>query len=713
MIQEARNVTSRAIRLAQGFIAGSLAIAFLAGCSDSSSGPPATTTTSTPPPPVQGTGISGRVSAPGTMLARGDSDRRHWWAALLPAEAHAQAPVLKFVQNGKIFVFQIDDQGNPVGPVLATADIKVTGRYDVTLPVGVTLGPKLIVQAAPLNNAGPTPVCDPATPGCRAFGVTLNRQVLDTKVDITPLSEALLRSILKRIAATKGSLSDVTTEETKQLTDIIDAAVDANPSLFIGTTPTVVNNIVGSLSALIGSALNIVGSPGQTDAPTILTVSLPDGEVGQPYKQSLVAVGGTGGLTWSLALDSGDLPTGLSLGAGGKFNGHPLGSGATLLKVQVVAAGSLAPPATQSLGLTVNLPGEGSDFPITVGTGLTPDYSWPGSSLSSLSVSRETAPLLGVWYIIEGRTDVTPPVTQGTVPTDATALVTTETTLTAGVQYRVTILRAGGDLGFATFIPQAQPPPPPPPNGSGPDYVLAFVGHGIGSAQNNTISIDPAVRTPVTTTFNSAKHMIGFDSFSNDPSGSKEEPTIGGMAVSDYAADALISIGRWNAGTSGGEYKDAPTFTCTPNQGLHYAVGKPGTLSAAMPTSGVVNYIPIATTKPTYHDGSPAIDGTNALSGTIIVDFANKKVGLDLTIAMPDRTVTLKTKGGIVTPSQSEISYSDTPTAQQFGATFGRHTVGGFFAGANAERMGVIIRYGINNTQQIDVAAMYEKVVPP
>jgi len=684
----------------------------LTGCSDSSSTPPPTTAAGTPPPPVQGISISGRVLAPGTMLARTDPGRRRWWQALLPAEAYAQVPpVLKFVQNGNIFVFQIDDQGNPVGPVLATSDIKVTGRYDVTLPVGVTLGPKLIIQAAPLNSPGPTPVCDPATPGCTALGVTLNRQALvNTNLDITPLSEVLMRSILKRIATTKGSLSDVTTEELKQLTDLIDGAVDANPFLLSGTTPVVVNNILSSLSALLNSALNIVGGPGQTDAPTILTVSIPDGVVGESYKQALVAVGGTGGLTWSLAFDSGPLPTGISLGAGGRLNGQPLGSGSTLLKVQVVAADNPLQPATQSLGLTITLPGEGSRFPITVGTGLTPEYSWPGLPLLALSVSRETAPLVGVWHVIAGRTDVTPPVTQGTVPTEATALVTTETTLTADVQYRVTILRAGGDVGFATFIPQA---PPPPPNGSGPDHILAFVGHGTGSAQGDIVSVGPSLRRPATTTFDAAKHMTGFDASNEDPG---TAPTIGNMKVDDFSADALISIGRWNSGISGGTYQSAPMFTCTPSQGLHYAVGKPGTPSAGMPTTGVANYIPIATTKPTYHDGSPVIDSTNALSGTILVDFASKKVGLNLTIKMPDRTVTLQTKGGIATPTQSEISYSNTGTAQLFGnnpGDLGRHTVGGFFVGANAERMGVIIRYGINNTQQIDVAAMYEKVVPP
>ncbi len=63
-------------------------------------------------------------------------------------------------------------------------------------------------------------------------------------------------------------------------------------------------------------------------APTVLTIattSLPDGLVGQPYSQSLSAVGGTPGYTWSLT--GGQLPTGLSLNGSGTVAGIPTDPG--------------------------------------------------------------------------------------------------------------------------------------------------------------------------------------------------------------------------------------------------------------------------------------------------------------------------------------------------------------------------------------------------
>ena len=61
-------------------------------------------------------------------------------------------------------------------------------------------------------------------------------------------------------------------------------------------------------------------------APQIITETLPDWTVGQPYSQQLQATGGTGILTWSDKY--GDLiGTGLTLSATGLLSGTPLASG--------------------------------------------------------------------------------------------------------------------------------------------------------------------------------------------------------------------------------------------------------------------------------------------------------------------------------------------------------------------------------------------------
>jgi hypothetical protein len=99
----------------------------------------------------------------------------------------------------------------------------------------------------------------------------------------------------------------------------------------------------------------------------------------------------------------------------------------------------------------------GGDFAIDVGTGLQPLYSWGAGAAVSVEVARTTN-LLAVWHVASPQAqDITSPVRHGTVPAGAVELhdlADAETTLTAGVQYRITItLVNGAQTAFLIFTP--------------------------------------------------------------------------------------------------------------------------------------------------------------------------------------------------------------------------------------------------------------------
>ncbi|HEX7615083.1 MAG TPA: putative Ig domain-containing protein [Thermoanaerobaculia bacterium] len=86
---------------------------------------------------------------------------------------------------------------------------------------------------------------------------------------------------------------------------------------------------------------------------TITTASLPNGTPGTPYSQPLVATGGSGTLTWSLATGSQPPPPGIGLTTAGVLSGTPTGTGTYPFTVQVVDSGSPQQTATGSLSITV------------------------------------------------------------------------------------------------------------------------------------------------------------------------------------------------------------------------------------------------------------------------------------------------------------------------------------------------------------------------
>lgn len=98
--------------------------------------------------------------------------------------------------------------------------------------------------------------------------------------------------------------------------------------------------------------------------------------------------------------------------------------------------------------------GGGSSFTVTVGAGLNPQYSWTVGNAFSLSVVRTAAPTVIVWGLATpGANNIASAVTHGTVPAGAvqTSFSSTETTLSAGVSYRVSVSRLDGSTGYTDF----------------------------------------------------------------------------------------------------------------------------------------------------------------------------------------------------------------------------------------------------------------------
>ena len=94
-----------------------------------------------------------------------------------------------------------------------------------------------------------------------------------------------------------------------------------------------------------------IGDPVGYVPPAIVTMSLPNADLGVPYSGGLIVLGGTPPYRWAIV--SGALPAGLTLNPdSGVVGGTPQASGSFVLSVQVTDAADDI--ATQSFSLTVN-----------------------------------------------------------------------------------------------------------------------------------------------------------------------------------------------------------------------------------------------------------------------------------------------------------------------------------------------------------------------
>lgn len=101
----------------------------------------------------------------------------------------------------------------------------------------------------------------------------------------------------------------------------------------------------------------------------IATLSLPDGQLGAPYSQVVLASGGTGARSWSIA--AGTLPPGLTLSpTTGQVTGTPLTAGTFLFTLRVTDTGSPVQDDTQEMSIRI-----GSAPPLASTTATVPTAS--------------------------------------------------------------------------------------------------------------------------------------------------------------------------------------------------------------------------------------------------------------------------------------------------------------------------------------------------
>jgi hypothetical protein len=124
--------------------------------------------------------------------------------------------------------------------------------------------------------------------------------------------------------------------------------------------------------------------------PAIInTLSLPSGQNGVPYSQTISVTGGVTPLTYSIS--AGKLPAGLSVGGGGVISGTPSGSGSSAFTLQVADSGippvaltqaytiTIAPPPPLSIATTSPLPEGvvGTAYSVTIApNGGIPPLTW-------------------------------------------------------------------------------------------------------------------------------------------------------------------------------------------------------------------------------------------------------------------------------------------------------------------------------------------------
>lgn len=119
-----------------------------------------------------------------------------------------------------------------------------------------------------------------------------------------------------------------------------------------------------------------------------------------------------------------------------------------------VAGGAFDAPYSTGLLSLEDTGSTGGSIAIAVDTGASPVYSWSGGPVNAVGVARVGSLNSLVWGIVTSGGDSIPSgLMHGVVPAGAFRVANAESTLTAGVAYRVTVSRVGGAYGYREFVP--------------------------------------------------------------------------------------------------------------------------------------------------------------------------------------------------------------------------------------------------------------------
>jgi Putative Ig domain len=332
--------------------------------------------------------------------------------------------------------FRVTDSGNPHQSASVTLTLNIAGPGVAPLEVttsALPAGQVGVAYAATLTASGGIPpyswsLAAAALPA----GLTLNSatgQISGTPSQASSGSAVTFKvsdagvpaqsnTVALTLAISPATLTFVTTSlPTGQVSIPYSASLAASGGtppyswqLTAGTLPAglTLNNATGLISGTpshVSSPVSLTfkvsdaGTPAQSStasltlainpAPlTVVTSSLPAGQVGTAYSATLTASGGTPPYTWQLA--AGKLPAGLTLSAGGTLSGTPTTvTAASSLTFKVTDSGTPAQSATAALAIavapaklvivTTSLPSGQVGTPYAASlaaSGGTPPYSW-------------------------------------------------------------------------------------------------------------------------------------------------------------------------------------------------------------------------------------------------------------------------------------------------------------------------------------------------
>ena len=126
------------------------------------------------------TTVTGTATAPAGAVAKLEPVNPLQIAErFLISPAHAKIDGLQPVSGAKVELIRVDDDGKQIGEVLAETATSISGNYKIDLPEGVSLAGNLIVRITGQNNS------------------EMRAQVVEKAVNISPVSEFVLRSFIK------------------------------------------------------------------------------------------------------------------------------------------------------------------------------------------------------------------------------------------------------------------------------------------------------------------------------------------------------------------------------------------------------------------------------------------------------------------------------------------------------------------------------------
>jgi hypothetical protein len=165
--------------------------------------------------------------------------------------------------------------------------------------------------------------------------------------------------------------------------DPVTGIVSGTPDPLCAATNTTISiHVVDSDTPAVADDQAGVGLAVNPAVLDITTAALPNGTVGTPYDQSVVATGGVP--PYSFSLSSGILPSQLSLAANGRITGTPDTPGA--LSFEVMVTDACPGTATQDLSISINNASLGRNDSIANATTL------PGNGTYQASISPSGHP---------------------------------------------------------------------------------------------------------------------------------------------------------------------------------------------------------------------------------------------------------------------------------------------------------------------------------